>query len=177
MDIEKNLILVKGKDKTENISHCCFENNKWQIEFGKDKTYAYNQQNVQWLKDPVSINRSTSVVYQNNHPLSGVDKIFDFGDYIRICFMTGYKKVYLSQEIRIEQSYLSRPDAKNIFEYLKQLSKMISVVDESNSSFLNRQYEKMTCVCPSSGLAKYLERTALHSRFYEQMPIPHLDLI
>jgi len=85
--------------------------------------------------------------------------------------VTGYKKVYHRREIYIEQSCLNKPNAKNTFEYLKQLSKIVSIIDESDGSFLNRQYEKMTCVCPSSVLSKYLERAVLHSRPYEQIPI------
>ena len=171
MNIEKHLILIKGKDKTEEISSCTDENGKWQVEFAKDKTYSYNCDNVQWLKNPVSLDPTTTVVYENNQPLSGVDKIFDFGDYIRICFLTGYKKVYSSQEIRIEQSYLNNPNAHNILEYLKQLAEKVSVTNEEDSSFLSKQYEKITFVSPSSALAKYLYPNELNIPQHGQMLI------
>jgi len=72
LNIEKHLILVKGEDKTEAISRCTYENGKWNVEFHRDKVYPYNYLNVQWLKNPVSLDPATTVVYQNNQPLSGV---------------------------------------------------------------------------------------------------------
>ena len=82
MNIEKHLILIKGEDRTEAISHCMYEKGKWQVKFANDKSYSYNYLNVQWRRDPVSLPGATTVVYQNNQPLSGVNKIFVFGDYI-----------------------------------------------------------------------------------------------
>ena len=171
MNIEKHLILIKGEDKTEEISHCMFENSKWQVGFAKGKTYSYNYPNVQWLKDPVSLLGATTVVYHNNQSLSGVEKIFDFGDYIRICFVTGYQKVYRSQEITVEQSCLNNPDTHNCFEYLKQLAEKVSVTNDEESSFLRKQYEKITSISPSSVLAKYLNPTDLNKPQPGQIPI------
>jgi len=47
LNIEKHLILIKGEDRTEDISRCRYENRKWQVEFATGKTYAYNYPNVQ----------------------------------------------------------------------------------------------------------------------------------
>ena len=171
MNIEKHLILVKGEDKTEAISRCTYENGKWNVEFHRDKVYPYNYLNVQWLKKPVLLNPATTVVYQNNQPLSGVSKIFDFGDYIRICFVTGYSKVYSKQEIMLEQSCLQHPEAHNVFDYLKQLAQKVSVTDEEEISFLSKQYQRMTWVSPSSVLGKYLHPTEMNKPHAGQMPV------
>lgn len=173
LDIEKHLIIIKDEDKTEAISRCSYENGKWQIQFGTDKIYSYNYLNVTWLKEPVSLLGATTVVYKNNQPLSGVDKIFVFGDYIRICFVTGYKKVYPSREITQEQSCLNNLTAHKSFDYLKLLAEKDSVASEKDSSFLSKQYEKITFVSPSSVLAKYLYPTSLNNpkSVHGQMPI------
>lgn len=171
MNIEKHLILIKGEDKTEAISRCKYEKGKWQVEFATDKTYSYNYNKVQWLKNPVALNPTTTVVYQKNQPLSGVAKILVFSDYIRVCFETGYKKVYHRYEITIEQSCLNNPDAYNCFEYLKQLAEKVSVANEEEISFLSKQYKKISCISPSSVLAKYLYPTVLDNPQHGQMPI------
>jgi superfamily I DNA and/or RNA helicase len=171
LNIEKHLILIKGEDKTEEISHCMYEKGKWQVKFSNNKSYSYNYLNVQWLREPVSLPGSTTVVYQKDQPLSGVNKIFVFGDYIRVCCMTGYKKVYHSREITLEQSCLNNPVAHNSFEYLKQLSEKVSVTNEDDTNFLSKQYEKITYICQNSILAKYLSPTALNNSQLEQMPI------
>ena len=173
MNIDKHLILIKGEDKTESISRCTYANGKWHVVFAKDKTYSYNYNynNVQWLKNPVSLDPATTVVYRSDQPLSGIKKILVFDDYIKICFVTGFKKVYRSHEITIEQSCLNNPDAHNSFEYLKQLADKVSVTTEEDIKFLSKQYEKITCVSPGSVLAKYLHPTALKKPQHDQMPI------
>jgi len=171
LNSDKHLILVKGEDKTEAISSCQYEEGKWEITFGKGKTYSYNYHNVQWLKDPVVLDADTNVVYVDSQPISGIDKILDFGEYIRICFGKGYKKVIPGNQVMIEQSCLNNLNGHNSFEYLKQLAKKVSVKDENDNSFLSKQYEKMTYISPRSVLAKYLYPVALNSSRYEQMPI------
>lgn len=171
MNIEKHLILLKGEDRTEAVSHCAYENGKWQVAFKNGKTYSYNYHNVQWLKNEALIDASTTAVYQNKHPLSGVEKIYDFGEYIRICFETGYNKVYPRQDISIEQSCLTDPRAQDSFEYLKQLAKKVSITGEDDRSLLSKQYDKITHVSSSSVLAKYLRSTALNTPQAEKIPI------
>lgn len=171
MNIEKHLILIKGEDKTESVSYCKYENGKWRVKFEKDKIYSYNYLNVQWFKNPVSLPPTTILVYQNSQPLSGIDKIFIFERHIRICFKSGYKKVYSKKEITVEHSCLNSSYAYNCFEYLKLLAEKVSVIGEEDSSFLSKQYEKITCVSPRSVLAKYLSPTALNNPQRGQMPV------
>ncbi len=171
MNIEEHLILIKGEDETEKITHCKYENGKWQVKFEKDKLYLYNYLNVQWFKNPQALNAATTVVYQNNQTVSGVEKIFIFKDYIRLCFVTGYKKVFSKKEITLEQSCLNNPDAHNCFEYLKQLAERVSVTNEEDSSFLSKQYRKITCISPTSVLARYLNPKELNKPQPGQMPI------
>ncbi len=165
MNIEKNLILIKGEDKTEDIRHCEYKNGKWQVQFGTGKTYPYNYLNVQWLRDPVSLSGETTVVYLKGQPLGRVEKIFKFRDYIRVCFVTGYNQVYPSSEITIEQSCLINQNANNRFEYLKSLADKVSVIDEEDSSFLSRQYGKITYISPSS--VKLQPRLCQQHRFLQ----------
>jgi len=163
LDIEKHLILLKGEDKTEKISRCIYEAGKYKVTFLQGETYAYNYTNVQWFKNPVSLDSATTVVYKDSQPVSGVDKILDFEEYKRICFVTGFKKVYHRKEITIEQSCLNNPDAHNCFEYLNKLAEKISVKDEDDRSFLSRQYSKLSYISPSSVLAQYLSPIALNN--------------
>ena len=171
MNIEKHLILLKGEDKTEDIKYCKCENGKWQVQFGNNKTFYYNYSNVQWLKDPNSLPEATTVVYHNKQALSQVYKILDFGEYVRICFESGYRKVYGKNELSIEQSVLVNPDAQNVFAYLKRLAEIVSVSDEDESTFLSRQYAKLSFVKPNSVLAKYLIPTPLNSPKTKHVPI------
>lgn len=171
MNIDKHLILIKGEDKTESISHCMYENGKWKVEFGTEKTYSYSYQNVKWYKNPNSINPTATVIFHNNQPLTGIDKLFVFEKHIRICFVTGLKQLYERDEITVEQNILSNPNAKNCLEYLKQLAKIVSSANEEERSFLYKQYEKMSSVSSSSVLAQYLNPAVLNRPLHGKMPI------
>ncbi|SDW71371.1 AAA domain-containing protein [Paenibacillus sp. CF384] len=170
MDIEKHLILLKGEDKTEAISSCAFKDGKWKIRFENGKNYEYHESNVLWLKDP-TVNRQNVVVFHNGKPLSGVESIHIFSPYIRICYGSGYKKVYSEKEIRMEQNSLSTPSVQGLFSYLHQLAGMVSVKDEEDSSFLSKQYKKLNHISPDSILSKYLA-LATPKDVSEDQPLP-----
>jgi len=52
-------------------------------------------------------------VYESDQPLSGIVKILDFGDYLRILFKSGFKKVYQRSDIVIEENWLVSKKASN----------------------------------------------------------------
>ena len=172
MDIEKHLILIKGKDKTREIGSCKYETGKWQVTFSNNKTYSYNYHNVHWLKKPTQLDSKTTVVYLNNQPLSGIEKILDFGEYIKLCYASGYQKAHHRSEVTVEKNYLQTKAAHSSFEYLKKLAETVSVAIEDDKSFLKKQYDRITHVSPASVLAKYLNRTQLaNPKRGRQMPI------
>jgi len=103
------------------------------------------------------INSNTCVIYDNNLPLTGIVKILDFGDYVRLIFKTGYKRLYPRAGIFIEESCLSNKTGYNCFEYLKKLSYQVSIKTDDGISFLSKQYSKLNVISPRSVLASYLE--------------------
>lgn len=80
MNIEKHLIFVKDEDKTEQIKYCKYEGSKCKVTYDNSSEYSYNRSNVVWHKVLKEVDVHTSVVYENNQPLSGVVKILDFGE-------------------------------------------------------------------------------------------------
>lgn len=172
MNAEKHLIFVKSEDKTEKIDHCEYVNGKWRIIYYNNSTaYTYNYANVVWHRNPTVINNQTYVVYHNNQAISGIVKIIDFGDYVRLIFKTGYKKVYLKSNIVIEETCLNNRTAHNCFDYLRKLSEHVSIRSEGNISFLSKQYSRLTNISPRSVLATYLERKPLKKESRYIQPI------
>ncbi|MDD2215334.1 MAG: AAA domain-containing protein [Eubacteriales bacterium] len=162
MNIEKHLILVKGEDKTEQIYYCQYVNRKWIVRYHNNSAaYSYNYHNVEWHREPQIINHETSAVYELDQPLSGIVKILDFGDYIRILFMSGYKKVYRRSSIIIEETCLANRNAHNCFEYLKKIADHTGIKLEDDISFLSKQYSRISTISPRSVLAAYLEKKPL----------------
>lgn len=162
MNIEKHLILVKSEDKTEQIDCCQYVNGKWILSYHNSSTeYSYNYNNVEWHRDPKMINHDTTVIYESDQPLSGIVKILDFGEYIRVLFKSGYKKVYQRSNVILEETCLTNRNAHNCFEYLKKLADHTSVKTEDDVSFLSKQYSRLSTISPRSVLSAYIERRPL----------------
>lgn len=158
MNVENHLILVKSKDKTEEIEVCKYENGKWLVRYQTNsKVYSYNFLNVSWYKDPKIIDYETCMVYENNLPVTDVIKILDFGDYVRLIFKSGYKKVCERSGILMEETCLTNSTAHSTFDYLKTLAGYVSVKDERDISFLSKQYNSLKMISPRSVLSAYLE--------------------
>ncbi|WAG63377.1 hypothetical protein LL037_12815 [Clostridium estertheticum] len=56
MNIEENLILIKGEDKTDKVINCENNNGKCLVTFDNNKTYTYSSNNVKWFRNPIEIN-------------------------------------------------------------------------------------------------------------------------
>ncbi|NFH89934.1 DUF2726 domain-containing protein [Clostridium botulinum] len=168
MNIEKNLIFLNGKDKTEQIKYCKYDSGKYKITFNNtDKVYTYGYNSVQWFNNVIEYDAEENIIYEENSPISGVIKIMEFdGQYIRVIFKNGYNKLYCKSQIRIEKSCLKSKISSNCFDYLKKLSNYVSITTDDGISLLSKQYNKLNKVSKESVLAKYLEHSKL--KFYDE---------
>ena len=149
---------MKNQDKTIDIDLCKYENGKWMVRYqNNQKVYSYSYENVVLYKNPNILDHHTCMVYENNVPISGVITIIDFGDYVKLFFKSGAKKLYPKSNIFIEETSLIHKSAKNTFEYLKTLAQFISIKDDDDFSFLSKQYNSLTQISPRSVLAMYIE--------------------
>ena len=172
MNIERYLILDKGEDKTEDIEQCDYRNSKWQVVYkNNSKVYEYSYLSIDKLKVQRILNPENCAVYQMNQPISGIDKIIDFGNYIKILFKNGYKKVYSRSSITIEETCLTNKDAYNCFGYIKKLAECTGIKIEDDANFLIKQLNRISMISPRSVLALYLEKKALNSRNFIELPI------
>lgn len=170
MNIEDNLILIKGEDSTEQITECKYQYSKCWIRFKNGKLYSYNQYNVQWFRNPIIMDPATPLACIEELLLTDVQKIFDFGEHIRVCFQTGIHKVYHKKNIVFEQSTPSRHVTLDTFSYLKKVAGKLSISGEDDS-FLLDQYDKITTLDTSTVLYKYLSQEKFELTKESQFPI------
>ena len=124
MNIEKNLILIKNEDKTEEIINCSpITKGKRNITFKNNKTYTYSSYNIEWSRNITEIDSQTVIIYEKGIPISGINKIIKFEElgYIRLIFKTGYHKLYPKSELDIQKNSLEDSMCKDCFTYLKEL--------------------------------------------------------
>lgn len=161
MNAEENLILIKEEDQTEKIIWCKRNAGRYDITFKNNKTYHYNFTNVLWLKKTKEINPEITILYEGNNAITGIKKIIQFESFIKVWFKNNYKKIYKTDNIKIEESNLNDEHSKNIFEYLKELSKIVSIQVENDSSILRKAYERIKTISPNSVLSSYLSNKSI----------------
>ena len=179
MDTEQNCILIRSQDgtlqeKTEQILSCRDVDNRVCITFtGNNKEYKYKKDKVIWLKNPSVLGGTLITVYHKGSAILGIEKVYDFNQYLRITFIKSRKPIVSSkQDTTIIKSALSNHITQNKFDYLKELANTIGTTQEDDSdSFLGKQYNKLNFIDPSCVLAYYLKPQRMPKTTYQPEPI------
>ncbi|WP_312813000.1 AAA domain-containing protein [Sedimentibacter sp.] len=164
MNTKKHMIIIKGEIKTKNISSCRYNSNskKWDVIFiGSGKVFSYAYSSIEWLKDPEILNPNSYRIGREGKEFFDVQAICVFRgngmEYWHICFGNGSERDYRRDELNISKSCLIDDKSKNVFEYLKQISKLNNLRNkETDEKILEKRYEKILHVDEKTSLAKYL---------------------
>lgn len=161
MDERQYLILVRGENRTKDITDCEYnpETNKYIVTFSGGKSYPYNSSSITYLKKPQILNAALYQISHNGKQLYNLQGIYEFqGDdiYWHIVYGKGYSKTCRKSELEITESCLSESKAVNRLNYLKELASINDLKSDDGEILLKKQYEKLTFVGTDSVLANYL---------------------
>jgi superfamily I DNA and/or RNA helicase len=160
VNLHKNLILVKGEDKTEDIVSCKYEKGKYHIVYSnRSEPYYYSYINVQWLRNPINIDPNNIKIIKNGQEFFDVLEILEFENYLRVFFANNIVRSYNKHDLEIEYNCLANERTSNCFEYFKQIADKISIKTEDGTMILAKQYEKIKFISQDTVLAKYLNPT------------------
>lgn len=163
MNIRENLVFIKGEEKTISVHSYRKYNGKCYVRFtNSDKEYGFSFSNIDFYKASEIHSGYGFIVYKDNIPVSGVNDIVVFDNHIRLIYKNGSHQLFAKDELRLVKNELSHKKSNDVFEYLKEISKFITI-DRESGSILHKQYEKITSVSSESVLAKYLNRMDFYS--------------
>lgn len=160
MDIKEIMILVKGEDKTENISTISpdLEKGKVNITYKNSNTSCpYSQKNVIIIKNPKVIELHGHAPYVDGMPIFNPQLILDFEQRIRIIQYNGESRTVIPQAFSLVKDGAVNKNAQQIQNYLKNISQYTSDNAEERN-FLKREMEQLTFVHPESVLSYYLNQ-------------------
>lgn len=157
MNIDNNLILIKGEDKTASVTSWRFDRYKPVvfITFNGQKEYPYNTAYVEFLKNPKIVELDDRIALKGESPLSGAKQLQFFGRHCRVVYKSRYRELVPSSSVRIVESVFHVPESKNCFEYLKQIAIRTGLVTAGHN-ILAHSYEKIKFVRDDSVLAAFL---------------------
>lgn len=157
MNKEKYLVLIDGKDKTEEIEKLEQTEKYYIIRFyNANKTYKYNFSKVVIESATQQIElKDNQIVMIDNIIISNVTKIIKYISKIRIIFSDSREKLTGINKIKLLENN-NKSSEEEILNYFKELSKYVKIVDEKTGEehyLLEKQYNKFTI--PEKSVLKY----------------------
>ena len=159
MDIQKHLIIIRGKDRTEAVASFRFHDGRCEIVYAAapNKTYSFQNSNVEILSLQRKIDPAQVIVTANGQEVSEMDEILDFGAYYRILRDGNENLLFSRSEVQFQQNCLADNRNEEIFRYFKETAAAISLVTENGGNILSLQYDKIRKVGENTVLASYLD--------------------
>lgn len=164
MDERKNCIIILDKrlncfvDKTRDIYQIVKNeaNATYEVTFHGGYSYTYYSVNVLWLTDPKNLSISDKIVYSANKRLTNIKEILDFGKWIKIVFLNGSITSYPREKVKMIRNCVNDGNAKNLLEYLKEISAVIDETLDEKKGFINNELDKIE-ISEESFLAWFLK--------------------
>ena len=163
MDAKKHMIIVNDEIKTKEIQSCKYNSDtkKMDVFFYNNPTrYSYAYDNIEWIKEPQVINHNVHKFYRNGSELNNIETAYVFYGryytYFHMCFANGSERSYKEAELDIIESCLTKKEAENVFEYIKQVATLSDLRDDTGKKLLAKKFETMSFVGEDVALAKYL---------------------
>ncbi len=161
MDQRKNLILLKGEDRTRDIQFCQYnpQTQKYDVTFVGGKTYHYAYDNIEWLRNPQALNPAQYHIGRDGRVFNNIQAIWVFRgaqEWWYIVYDTGNEKTYRKSELTIEKSCLDSSRTMDNLAYLRDIAGINELKNDDGEVLLKKQYEKLTFVSEESVLSNYL---------------------
>lgn len=161
VNTSKNMILEKGQDITRSVTFCKYNpgTRKYDVTFVNGKTYSYNYNSIEWIRDPKEVNPQWCSISCGGRELFNISEIFEFRGsrtYWLIRFGDGREKSYERKALEVTVSCLSEKDTRSSLEYLRRIAAINELKSDDGTGLLNRQYEKLEFLRPGTAMALYL---------------------
>ena len=179
MNTTKYMIIIKGEIKTRDVKFLEQDDasHKMNVTFNNRKTYSYTLDNVEFLENPKFLDPRKYHLSKDGKNFFSVEAIYEFvgkdATYIHVCFKNNVERDYYKSQLDIQESYLNKKDAANVFDYIKETSKLSNLKNESNGEqLLPKKFKKISFLRSDVALTKYLNPKSLKKSIDgEYMPI------
>lgn len=179
MNTTKYMIIIKGEIKTRDVKYLEQDDtsHKMNVTFNNRKTYSYTLDNVEFLENHKFLDPRKYHLSKDGKNFFSVEAIYEFvgkdATYIHVCFKNNVERDYYKSQLDIQESYLNKKDAANVFDYIKETSKLSNLKNESNGEqLLPKKFKKISFLRSDVALTKYLNPKSLKESIDgEYMPI------
>ena len=169
MDALKQMIIIKNEIVTSKIKSCIFnyETKKYDITFNNGKIYHYLSENIVVIDNPILLHpKNYRIKTAEGKELFNIKHIYQFENnhikYWRIIFDNNEKdcvKDYKKNDLLVAENCLQSDNSLNVFDYLKEISKISELKNERDELILEKHYERVNFVSNDTVLSRYLDNS------------------
>lgn len=176
MNERRNLILIKGENKTWKVERCYYDpqDRRYHVTFDNGKTYPYAYNSVEWRKDPEALNPTLYQIATTGTAFNNIQAIFVFRGYDEwwhLVFEGGAGRTYRKSELQISKSCLDNARAQSKLHYLRDIAGINELKNDDGEVLLKKQYEKLSFVGEDSALATYLHPETYPVKAFSSGPL------
>lgn len=157
MNTEKYLVLIKKQDKTEDIIKYYYQNGLVNIIFhSSEQEYTYSKRDFEFYKDPTEIDLNVNDIVIQDEYIFNFKKILFFHDYYKIFFKDNTTRVVPGYLVEKLPKDTNKKISNNIFEYFKEVSKIVGIKTEDGTALITKEYKKINFINKNTALYSYL---------------------
>lgn len=164
MNLQDNIIIINGVDKTFQVESIRLDGYKYAIKFqNTDKIYSYSRDNVVWLTNPATIDVEKCHIFVNGKKEMKIQEVHLFAKnaikYYAITYGSGFVKHYSENDVEIRRSCLTGR-ASDLFDYMRRCAEINTLGlrkdDDSSRKLLLAIYDKIKFVDEKTIAAVYM---------------------
>ena len=164
MNPQQYIIIAKNKICTQSVVSCVKipEKHTYDITFDSGKCFSYSMDNVIVMSKPVILNPKDFMIESpEGKALYHVKGIYEFKNHETEFWHIEFEGLmkacdYKKSDLKIRENSLTNEMSFNIFEYLKEISELSEIPNETGEILLKKYYDKIAFVSKSSALSVYL---------------------
>ena len=153
----QNLVIIKGKDHTDDILKVTQEAERTVVTYKSGKAYRYAHHNVECLSNPKSIPVDNYRLSISGDILSDIVKVLRFGDWVKIFHGTGGSRCSPVSMVSARRMTSSNGRSKDVLAYFRELSEGITLRTNEGDSLLAMKYRHLDIISHRSILSRFLQ--------------------
>ncbi|MBR2403398.1 MAG: DUF2726 domain-containing protein [Lachnospiraceae bacterium] len=172
LDITKSLIYIDGKERTRELDRCDWIQmlGVYQVQFSNSSNvYSYKKYRVKEYNAIGKIPIDSNIIFYKGRKQTDIELLvkYENGNYfLKPVGKEGW--VCEGKDISVDKMCLSNPDAKSVFDYLKQLATLGTLRNDKGELLLPKKYEAISDLSERSVLSCYLNPAGI--KFNEYIP-------
>lgn len=172
LDITKSLIYIDGKERTRELDRCDWIQmlGVYQVQFSSSSTeYTYRKCRVKEYNAVGSVPIDSNIIFYKGRKQTDIELLIKYENgyyFLKPIGKAGW--VCEGKDISIDKICLSDPNAKSVFDYLKQLATLGDLRNDKGELLLLKKYEAISDLSERSVLSCYLNPEYI--KVHEYMP-------